>query len=264
MELLSAKLQHQSNFFSLAHDQSILLELIPSLTAIASGQGSSEEAALNQQTAFFTLKLLCRCMGPSASSSFRPVLDVIVEIISLTKTTSYTVLASFLQALAPRALSGPNAEANTLMFLEYVLRCLYRVCLHDNENFINKERFETLMEPLVDQFENQLGEENAVKLRVKELLVPLLAPTAVAASDDCLWKAFHYQLLLKTRDNSPHVRLGSLSALSALVEKHREDYLALLPEAIPFLAELLEDDVNEVEVAAQTTFANMENMIGEP
>jgi len=124
MELLSAKLQHQSNFFSLAQDQSILLELIPSLTAIASGQGSSEEAALNQQTAFFTIKLLCRCMGPSASSSFRPVLDVIVEIISLTKTTSYTVLASFLQALAPRALSGPNAEGNTLMFLEYVLRCL--------------------------------------------------------------------------------------------------------------------------------------------
>ena len=264
MELLSAKLQHQSNFFSLAQDQSILLELIPSLTAIASGQGSSEEAALNQQTAFFTLKLLCRCMGPSASSSFRPVLDVIVEIISLTKTTSYTVLASFLQALAPRALSGPNAEGNTLMLLEYVLRCLYRVCLHDNENFINKERFETLMEPLVDQLENQLGEENAVKLRVKELLVPLLAPTAVAASDDCLWKALHYQLLLKTRDNSPHVRLGSLSALSALVEKLREDYLALLPEAIPFLAELLEDDVNEVEVAAQTTIANMENMLGEP
>jgi U3 small nucleolar RNA-associated protein 10 len=134
--------------------------------------------------------------------------------------------------------------------------------LHDNENFINKERFETLMEPFVDQFENQLGEENAVKLRVKELLVPLLAPTAVAASDDCLWKALHYQLLLKTRDNSPHVRLGSLSALSALVEKL--DYLALLPEAIPFLAELLEDDVNEVEVAAQTTIANMENMLGEP
>jgi U3 small nucleolar RNA-associated protein 10 len=158
--------------------------------------------------------------------------------------------------------SGPNAEDNTLMLLEYVLRCLYRVCLHDNENFINKERFETLMEPLVDQLENQLGEENAVKLRVKELLVPLLAPMAVAVSDDYLWKALHYQLLLKTRDNSPHVRLGSLSALSALVEKL--DYLALLPEAIPFLAELLEDDVNEVEVAAQTTIANMENMLGEP
>jgi U3 small nucleolar RNA-associated protein 10 len=159
---------------------------------------------------------------------------------------------------------GPHAEGNTLMLLEYVLRCLYRVCLHDNENFINKERFETLMEPLVDQLENQLGEDDVVNRRVKDLLVPLLAQMAVAASDDYLWKALHYQLLLKTRSNSPHVRLGSLSGLSALVEKLGEDYLALLPEAIPFLAELLEDDVNEVEVAAQTTIANMENMLGEP
>ena len=76
MELLSAKLQHQSNFFSLAKDEGVLMKLIPSLTSIANSQGSNEEAVLNQQTAFFTLKLLCRFMGPTVSSSFRPVFDV--------------------------------------------------------------------------------------------------------------------------------------------------------------------------------------------
>lgn len=160
--------------------------------------------------------------------------------------------------------TGPNAEGNTIMLLEYVLRCLYRVCLHDNENFINKERFDTLMEPLVEQLENQLGDEQAVQRRVKEILIPLLAQMAVAASDDYLWKSLHYQLLLKMRSNAPSVRLGALSALSALVEKLGEDYLALLPEAIPFLAELLEDDVHDVEVAAQSTISNMETILGEP
>jgi U3 small nucleolar RNA-associated protein 10 len=149
------------------------------------------------------------------------------------------------------------------MLLEFVLRCLYRICLHDNENFINKERFEMLMEPLVDQLENQLGSEDVVKKRVQDLLVPLLAQMAVAASDDYLWKSLHYQLLMKTRNNSPHVRLASMSALSALVEKLGEDYLALLPEAIPFLAELLEDDIQEVEIAAQTTIQNFESVLGE-
>lgn len=100
MELLSAKLQHQSNFFALAEDETVLLELIPSLTAIANGQGSNEEAALNQQTAFFTLKLLCRFMGSSVSSSFRPVLDVVVDTISPTTTTTTTVLASAFLCLA--------------------------------------------------------------------------------------------------------------------------------------------------------------------
>ena len=76
------------------------MELIPSLTTIANGQGSNEEAVLNQQTAFFTLKLLCRFMGPTVSSSFRPVLDVVVETISPTKTSSTTVLASAFLCLA--------------------------------------------------------------------------------------------------------------------------------------------------------------------
>ena len=160
--------------------------------------------------------------------------------------------------------NGPNAEQNAVMLLEYVLRCLHRICLHDNENFINKERFETLMEPLVEQLDNQLGSADVAQQRVKDLLVPLLAQMAVAASDDYLWKALHYQLLLKMRSNSPHVRLGSISALSALVEKLGEDYLALLPEAIPFFAELLEDDVQEVEVAAQSAIQRMGDIFGEP
>ncbi len=48
---------------------------------------------------------------------------------------------------------------NTLKLLDSVPRVLYRVCLHDNEHFINKERFEALMEPLVEQLDNQLGGE---------------------------------------------------------------------------------------------------------
>ena len=86
----------------------------------------------------------------------------------------------------------------------------------------------------------------------------------VVAGDDHLWKALHYQLLLKSRSNAAQVRLGSLDALAALVEKLGEDYLALLPEAIPFLAELLEDDVDEVEAAALSTIAHMEEILGEP
>lgn len=67
---------------------------------------------------------------------------------------------------------------------------------------------------------------------------------AAAATDDCLWKALDYQLLLlKTRSNSPHVRRRSLSALFAFVENLEEGYVALFPLAIPLLSELLKDDV---------------------
>merc|ERR550517_1473940 len=81
------------------------------------------------------------------------------------------------------------------MLLEYVLRCLYRICLHNNENFMTKERFDTLMEPLVEQLENELGAGDVAQQRVQELLVPLLAQMAVAAADDNMWKSLHFQLL---------------------------------------------------------------------
>ena len=105
MELLSAKLQHQSNFFVLSGgDETALLQLIPLLTAIARGQqqdgGSTEEAALNQQTAFFTLKLLCRLLGPSFCQTFKPVLEVVVDAISPATSSSSNVLASAFLCLA--------------------------------------------------------------------------------------------------------------------------------------------------------------------
>ena len=100
MELLSAKLQHQSNFFFLTEDESSLVQLIQPLTSIAQGQGLNEEAALNQQTAFFTLKLVCRLLGPSSSASFRPVMDMVIDIISPKSSSSVNVLASAFLCLA--------------------------------------------------------------------------------------------------------------------------------------------------------------------
>jgi len=528
MELLSAKLQQQSNFFVLIEDESSLVQLIQPLTNIAQAQGLNEEAAVNQQTAFLTLKLLCRLLGPSSCASFRPVMEIVIDIISPKSSSSMNVLGSaflcladliqnmavqslpylprygsslvarledmaviesheglllsvvttiyklvetlaqflvpylstllkkicylsakystcekptqlvsrlqnirhclatisvpksliasvtevyseltsiesgsfvaspsiaplmsilsesftamsveelairlpalttfFLKALDSRAMlsgqsasikemnmaeesvvaalvslvlklpessfrplffqlydwatrsdvhkerlvsfynvtmqiaeklkgifvsfaghfianaaqmlidtnltvkevlpfSGPYAEQNTVMLLEYVLRCLYRICLHDNVNFMTKERFETLLEPLVEQLENELGAGDVAQQRVHELLVPLLAQLAVAAGEDNMWKSLHFQLLSKTKSPSANVRLASLKALSAFVEKLGDDYLSILPEAIPALAELLEDDVPEVEIATQSTIQYMGDILGEP
>jgi U3 small nucleolar RNA-associated protein 10 len=66
---------------------------------------------------------------------------------------------------------------------------------------------------------------------------------------------FDYQLLLKRRSNSPHVRRRSLSALSALVSNLEQGYVASIPFAMPFLSELLKDDVVDVAATAHITLA---------
>nr|XP_031527782.1 HEAT repeat-containing protein 1 isoform X2 [Vicugna pacos] len=133
-----------------------------------------------------------------------------------------------------------------------------------NQHFISKERAEALMTPLVDQLENRLGGEERFQERVTRHLVPCIAQFSVAVADDSLWKPLNYQILLKTRDSSPKVRFAALITVLAVAEKLKENYIVLLPESIPFLAELMEDECEEVERQCQRTVQRLEAVLGEP
>ncbi|PVD23736.1 hypothetical protein C0Q70_17009 [Pomacea canaliculata] len=148
--------------------------------------------------------------------------------------------------------------------LNHVLGCLQKCFLYDSENFINKERFDLLMQPLLDQIENKAGGDEAFHSRVKELIVPAVANFAAAVCDDSLWKTLNYQLMLKTRSSDKEVRLAALTVLEEFQRKLGEDYLPLLPETIPFLAELKEDDEDDVEKMCHKVIEEIEKTLGEP
>ncbi|XP_004473190.2 HEAT repeat-containing protein 1 [Dasypus novemcinctus] len=157
-----------------------------------------------------------------------------------------------------------NDPEKCCLLLQFILNCLYKIFLFDTQHFVSKERAEALMMPLVDQLENRLGGEEKFQERVAKHLVPCIAQFSVAMADDSLWKPLNYQILLKTRDSSPKVRFAALITVLALAEKLRENYIVLLPESIPFLAELMEDECEEVEHQCQKTVQQLEVILGEP
>ncbi|XP_055746724.1 HEAT repeat-containing protein 1 isoform X1 [Salvelinus fontinalis] len=150
------------------------------------------------------------------------------------------------------------------LLLEYILDCLHKICLYDTQRFVSKERADSLMTPLVDQLENTLGGEEVYQARVTKHLVPCVGQFCVAVGDDTLWKTLNYQVLLKTRHSSSKVRFSALLMLLELASKLRENYMVLLPETIPFLAELMEDECEEVEHQVQKVIHEMETILGEP
>uniref|UniRef100_A0A8C7D4I0 HEAT repeat-containing protein 1 n=1 Tax=Oncorhynchus kisutch TaxID=8019 RepID=A0A8C7D4I0_ONCKI len=156
-----------------------------------------------------------------------------------------------------------NIEKRCLL-LEYILDCLHKICLYDTQRFVSKERADSLMTPLVDQLENTLGGEEVYQTRVTKHLVPCVGQFCVAVGDDTLWKTLNYQILLKTRHSSSKVRFSALLMLLELASKLRENYMVLLPETIPFLAELMEDECEEVEHQVQKVIHEMETILGEP
>lgn len=69
-----------------------------------------------------------------------------------------------------------------------VLSALAKCFLYDTEEFINQERFEKLLQPLVDQLENvqdgSLAALEDYESRMKEGLIPCLAQLAVCVGND--------------------------------------------------------------------------------
>ncbi|XP_046399312.1 HEAT repeat-containing protein 1 [Ischnura elegans] len=159
---------------------------------------------------------------------------------------------------------GDGLRAHSL--ITCILSMLHSVFLYEDGTgrFVTSGRFETLMPPLVDQLENLVGGIDLFQERCSVHVVPTLVKLAVSAADDSLWKQLNYQILLKTRHSNSKVRLAGLSALLELGKQLGEDFLPLLPETVPFLAELMEDEEEEVEAAAQKAIATLSDVLGEP
>lgn len=157
-----------------------------------------------------------------------------------------------------------DSDQKCSILIEHILKTLHVVFLYDNQNFINKERFEALMQPLVDQLENTLMGLGELKRRAVDVLIPCISQFAVTIADDSLWKLLNYQILLKTRHNDAEIRLMSLECLVSMASQLGSSWLPLLAESVPFLAELLEDGDPKIENATKDSIRKLEQILGEP
>ncbi|XP_058450282.1 HEAT repeat-containing protein 1 homolog [Malaya genurostris] len=183
----------------------------------------------------------------------------------------FVLFASELITNAAKLLDATNASKSADLFfsdpsknvtlIRYILRTLLSVLVNDNQNFINSIRFDTLLQPITDQLENTIIFEDE---EIRQLVINCLSQMAVAVADETLWRQLNHQVLMKTRNNEPDVRIFALGACTEIARKIGENFAPLVPETIPFLAELLEDENHEVENAAQKTIREIEKVTGEP
>ncbi|XP_050321722.1 LOW QUALITY PROTEIN: HEAT repeat-containing protein 1 homolog [Bactrocera neohumeralis] len=153
-----------------------------------------------------------------------------------------------------------DQEALTSDIVKSILSTLYTLFLHDSKGFVNNRRFEVLMQPLVDQLENRLVLESE---ELQQVLQMCVAQLAAAVSNDIMWKQLNYQVLMKTRTNVPEVRILSFNCCLEIARKLGEDFTPLLPETVPFVAELLEDENQRVEKNTRKAVQELENILGE-
>jgi U3 small nucleolar RNA-associated protein 10 len=95
-------------------------------------------------------------------------------------------------------------------------------------------------------------------------VVDCLTALALAAGDEQLWKPMNHAVLEACgHATRSQVRKGALVCLLSLIQSLGEEYMVLLPECLPVLAELLEDENEIIAGLARHTISTAEELLGE-
>jgi len=193
-----------------------------------------------------------------------------------------------------------NKEENTLPFqnhditpLQPLLLCFesaLKADAHDGGNWIRAEdgqRYRLLLDPIgkllqatfpsnisglfLDEDDNQSNLVSSYEILIQGIgaeeqgnVIQTITALAVAAGNEQLWKPLNHALLDACgNDHRTEVRKTGINALLSIIQSLGEEYMVLLPECLPVLSELLEDDDEEIVAIAKECIRQGEDLLGE-
>lgn len=170
--------------------------------------------------------------------------------------TSY---ASFLLDSANNLLGTLTANGDEeRVLLRILLEALSSSFQHDQDDFWQAPaHFDAVALPLLSQL------EKAKFVPVGAHIVPAITDLATAAASPEHHKAMNTTIMQYMRHQDAAVRLAAVKCERAITERLNFDWLALLPEMLPFISELQEDDDEDVERETLRWVAQIEEVTGE-
>jgi U3 small nucleolar RNA-associated protein 10 len=173
--------------------------------------------------------------------------------------TSY---ATYVLDLAAEVLSNPSLDAEQgTDLLVATLSALEESFAHDDEQFWQSpHHFTPIATPLVALLEKSaLTDDDDLTTKVQLSIISL----ATATSSQDQHKLINVELLKLLRHEIAKVRLAAIKTERELCEKMGDEWLGMLPEMLPFVSELLEDDDKDVERAGREWVRFLEGILGE-
>ena len=170
--------------------------------------------------------------------------------------TSY---ATYVLDSAVDGLQSVNAkDSDSVELWSKVLRTLVKCFEHDQDDFWQSpSHFSVIAPVLIAQF------TGASSLPLVEELVPAVVELAAAADSADHHKEMNTTILKHMRSENTDVRLAAVKCQQALTDRLGEEWLSMLPEMLPFISELQEDDDEIVEKETHRWIVKIEDVLGE-
>jgi len=156
--------------------------------------------------------------------------------------------------------------------VDLVLLSLRNCFLYDTHHFFDKYHFQLLTAPMVHQLQHaadtRRSTEGAHKQQafddfISHVLTPTLVQMALRMGNYLQWKPLVHALLLHGRSSLSAVRRASAYVLQALLSGVGDNMLVVLPELLPWIAEMLEDADVGVVRNVQKLVKTIEKLSGE-
>jgi len=139
-----------------------------------------------------------------------------------------------------------------------VLRTLAKCFEHDQEDFWQTpSHFDAVAPALLGQF------LHAPTMDVSEELVPAVVELAAAAHSQEHRKELNGGILAHLRSGRAAVRLAAVKCEQALTDRLGEEWLEMLPEMLPYISELQDDDDEVVDRETHRWIVKIEGVLGE-
>lgn len=209
----------------------------------ANGEGAMSKAntEVTRVTAFFRF--------------FNKLQDRLRSII----TSYFSYLLDPTIALLGRFASGDLKETNLRRLMLHSLTSSFK---YDQVDYwSHQSRFDTVVEPLLGQLRNI--EPSIGKYLVKAITSFITDVTSDEYNEKLVHGLIRY--ISNEHDNLANTKIWTVRVLKEVFQKMGEQWLSFLPTFIPYIAELLEDEDEAVELEVRKDLVRViENVLGEP
>ncbi|KAL9590394.1 MAG: hypothetical protein Q9203_000820 [Teloschistes exilis] len=148
-------------------------------------------------------------------------------------------------------------EASRLLWIK-VIQTLHQTFIHDQDGFWQSPtHFRQVSEVLLDQL------SPAAEASMTSQLINAITELVGAGDSPKHHKTINAAILQYARSDVPAVRLAAVQCQQSLTNRLGEEWLTLLPEMLPFISELQEDDDELVERETLRWIKKIEDVLGE-
>eukprot|EP01080_Neovahlkampfia_damariscottae_P001118 gene1118-10632_t len=141
---------------------------------------------------------------------------------------------------------------------------LKKYFFYDEEGLLNSQsKFELIQDSIMKQFENsELTSSKLFMERFKYSIIPCLSELS-SKIPQSFYKPLQKRVLEQMQNENSMIKLVSISTIEAFYDKLGTSFIVMLPELVPYLAELLEDDNNSVIVQTKSLIEKIELISGQ-